>query len=197
MVELKPERARYMAERLTRATVICGDALDPEIFIEINIGLARGGDRGLQRRRGEYPCGAAGETGRLPDRHLSRQQFQLWAADGESRCGRRREPARSRRSRPYSSASDEGVFSPSIPSETAPPRSLRPRPSGLRPSSASRSSRPSCPPESSSARFCAVMRSSFRARRRSIQEHDRVVMLAMTRAVKKIEQMFAVRLEFF
>ena len=30
-----------------------------------------------------------------------------------------------------------------------------------------------------------------------VQEHDRVVMLAAARAVKKIEQMFAVRLEFF
>ena len=36
-----PERARYLAERLSRATVIGGDALDPEIFIEINIGLAQ------------------------------------------------------------------------------------------------------------------------------------------------------------
>ena len=41
MVELKPERARFLAERLTRSTVIGGDVLDPEIFIEINIGLAQ------------------------------------------------------------------------------------------------------------------------------------------------------------
>ena len=39
IVELREERARYLAERLGRATVICGDALDAEIFIEINIGL--------------------------------------------------------------------------------------------------------------------------------------------------------------
>ena len=41
VVELSPERARYLAERLRHTTVVCGDALDSEIFIEINIGLAQ------------------------------------------------------------------------------------------------------------------------------------------------------------
>lgn len=41
IVELREERARYLAERLGKATVVCGDALDSEIFIEINIGLAQ------------------------------------------------------------------------------------------------------------------------------------------------------------
>ena len=41
VVELRPERARYLAERLRHTTVVCGDALDAEILIEINIGLAQ------------------------------------------------------------------------------------------------------------------------------------------------------------
>ena len=41
VVELNPERARYLAERLGRIPVICGDALDADIFAEINIGLAQ------------------------------------------------------------------------------------------------------------------------------------------------------------
>ena len=40
IVEMREERAHFLAERLGHATVICGDALDAEIFIEINIGLA-------------------------------------------------------------------------------------------------------------------------------------------------------------
>ncbi len=41
VVERRKERAQYLAEQLDRATVIHGDALDPEILIEINIGLAQ------------------------------------------------------------------------------------------------------------------------------------------------------------
>ena len=41
VVELRPERAEYLAERLKRTTVFCGDALDAEIAIEVNIGFAQ------------------------------------------------------------------------------------------------------------------------------------------------------------
>ncbi len=40
IVELREERAHFLAEQLGHTTVIRGDALDAEIFIEINIGLA-------------------------------------------------------------------------------------------------------------------------------------------------------------
>ncbi len=40
VVEVNRQRANYLAERLERATVIHGDALDAEIRTEINVGLA-------------------------------------------------------------------------------------------------------------------------------------------------------------
>ena len=41
VVELRKERAQFLAEQLERATVIHGDALDAETLTEINVGLAQ------------------------------------------------------------------------------------------------------------------------------------------------------------
>ena len=196
IVELLPERARYLAERLSRATIIGGDALDPEIFIEINIGLAEAviavsNDDEVNILAALLAKRAGCRTAISLVNNSS--YGPLMGSLGVDVAVSPRESTvstilqRIRRGRILAVHSIRDGAAEIIEAEalgTSPivgqPLMETKLPTGIIVGAIVRGDEVIIPRPQT-----------------VVQEHDRVVMLAAARAVKKIEQMFAVRLEFF
>ena len=196
VVELRPERARFLAERLTRSTIIGGDALDPGIFIEINIGLAQAviavsNDDEVNILAALLAKRAGCRTAISLVNNSS--YGPLMGSLGVDVAVSPRESTvstilqRIRRGRILAVQSIRDGAAEVIEAEalgTSPivgqPLIEAKLPAGIIVGAIVRGDEVIIPRP-----------------RTVIQEHDRVVMLATSRAVKKIEQMFAVSLEFF
>ncbi len=196
IVELREERARYLAERLGKATVVCGDALDSEIFIEINIGLAEAviavsNDDEVNILAALLAKRAGCRTAISLVNNSS--YGPLMGSLGVDVAVSPRESTvstilqRIRRGRILAVHSIRDGVAEIIEAEalgTSPlvghPLVETKLPAGIIVGAILRGDEVIIPRPQT-----------------VIQEHDRVVILAAARAVKKIEQMFAVRLEFF
>jgi trk system potassium uptake protein TrkA len=196
VVELKPERARYLAERLSRATVIGGDALDPEIFIEINIGLAQAviavsnDDEvnilaALLAKRAGCPTAISLVNNPNYGPLMGSLGVDVTVSPRESTVSTILQRIRRGRILAVHSICDGAAEIIEAEALGTSPMVGRPLveiklPTGII--------------------VGAILRGDaviIPRPQTAIQEHDRIVILAAARAVKKIEQMFAVSLEFF
>ena len=196
IVELDKERAQYLAEQLNRTMVIHGDALDSEILREINIGLAEAviavsnDDEVnilaalLAKRAG---CGAAISLVNNPSYGplMGSLGVDVAVSPRESTVSTILQRIRRGRILAVHSIRDgaaeiiEAEALETSPMVGAPLNEIK-LPSGIM--------------------VGAILRGEEVVIPRGhtvIEEHDRVVILSAAHAVKKLEQMFAVRLEFF
>ncbi len=196
IVEMREERARYLAERLGKATIVCGDALDSDIFIEINIGLAEAviavsNDDEVNILAALLAKRAGCRTAISLVNNSS--YGPLMGSLGVDVAVSPRESTvstilqRIRRGRILAVRSIRDGAAELIEAEalgTSPlvghPLVETKLPAGIIVGAILRGNEVIIPRPQT-----------------VIQEHDRIVILAAARAVKKIEQMFAVRLEFF
>ena len=197
LIESDQARARYAAGALDRSVVVHGNALDPEILAEANVSAAETVISVTNDDKVNILAALLGQAVRLSARDHPHERTGLRAV-GDHAGGRRR----------GQSAGDDRVDHPAArahaaasarftPCAKASARSSRPRPSKPAASSA--------PPLrqiklDKGIIIGAVIRNGEVHLPRGdtvIQVHDLVILFATPQAVKKVEKLFAVRLEYF